>query len=59
MLSTLEHILNVIEVKMSAGSGRTSIRYKSSRGQILLYGNAFLRNDEERRRAFLSKLSVM
>lgn len=56
-LSTLRAYLNVVEVKMSAGEWE-DINYSNLPSRAnLLYGNAFLRNDEERRRAFLSKLS--
>ena len=54
-LSTLRAYLNVVEVKMSAGEWE-DINYSNLPSRAnLLYGNAFLRNDEERRRAFLSK----
>ena len=56
-LSTLRAYLNVVEVKMSAGEW-SDINYSKLPSRAnLLYGNAFLRNDEERRRDFLSKLS--
>ena len=51
-LSTLRAYLNVVEVKMSAGEWE-DINYSNLPSRAnLLYGNAFLRNDEERRRAF-------
>ena len=56
-LSALRAYLNVVEVKMSAREW-SAINYSSLPSRAnLLYGNAFLRNDEERRREFLSKLS--
>lgn len=56
-LSALRASLNVVEVKMSAREW-SAINYSSLPSRAnLLYGNAFLRNDEERRREFLSKLS--
>lgn len=56
-MPTLRAYLNVVEVKMSAGEWE-DINYSNLPSRAnLLYGNAFLRNDEERRRAFLSKLS--
>lgn len=56
-LSALRAFLNVVEVKMSAREW-SAINYSSLPSRAnLLYGNAFLRNDEERRREFLSKLS--
>lgn len=56
-LSALRSYLQVVEVKMSAKEW-DSINYSilPSRAN-LIYGNAFLRNDEERRRDFLSRLS--
>lgn len=57
-LSALRAYLNVVEVKMSAREW-SAINYSSLPSRAnLLYGNAFLRNDEERRREFLSKLST-
>ena len=57
-LSALRAYLNVVEVKMSAREW-SAINYSSLPSRAnLLYGNAFLRNDEERRREFLSKLQV-
>lgn len=56
-LSALRAYLNIVEVKMSAREW-SAINYSSLPSRAnLLYGNAFLRNDEERRREFLSKLS--
>lgn len=56
-LSTLRAYLNVVEVKMSAREW-SDINYSKLPSRAnLLYGNAFLRNDEDRRRNFLSKLS--
>lgn len=56
-LSALRSYLQVVEVKMSAKKW-SEINYSKLPSRAnLMYGNAFLRNDEERRRNFLSKLS--
>ena len=56
-LSALRSYLQVVEVKMSAKKW-SEINYSNLPSRAnLLYGSAFLRNDEERRRDFLSKLS--
>lgn len=56
-LSALRSYLQVVEVKMSAKEW-SEINYSKLPSRAnLLYGNAFLRNDEERRRNFLFKLS--
>lgn len=56
-LSALRSYLQVVEVKMSAKKWN-EINYSNLPSRAnLLYGRAFLRNDEERRRDFLSKLS--
>lgn len=56
MLVELRKYIDVVEVKMSAKKWG-DIKYESvpSRSN-LIYNNAFLRNDEERRREFLSSL---
>lgn len=55
-LAMLRSYLQVAEVKMTAGNW-CEIDYSALPSRAnLIYGNAFLRNDEERRRAFLSKL---
>ena len=56
-LSKLRAYLDVVEVKMSAKQWN-EINYSSvpSRSN-LIYNNAFLKNDEERRRDYLSKLA--
>lgn len=55
-LSTLRKYLDVIEVKMSAKQwGEINYNTVPSRAN-LIYNNAFLRNDEERRRAYLAAL---
>lgn len=56
-LSKLRKYLDVVEVKMSAKQWN-EINYSSvpSRSN-LIYNSAFLRNDEERRREYLSKLA--
>ena len=56
-LSKLRAYLDVVEVKMSAKQWN-EINYSSvpSRSN-LIYNNAFLRNDEERRREYLAKLA--
>lgn len=56
MLSELRAYLNVVEVKMSAKQwDRIDYAAVPSRAN-LIYNNAFLRNDEERRREYLNKL---
>ena len=55
-LSELRKYLDVIEVKMSAKQwGEINYNTVPSRAN-LIYNNAFLRNDEERRRAYLAAL---
>lgn len=55
-LSALRKYLNVIEVKMSAKQwGEIDYNAVPSRAN-LIYNGAFLRNDEERRRAYLAAL---
>ena len=56
MLSDLRKYLDVVETKMSAKNW-TEIKYEAVPSRAnLIYNNAFLRNDEERRRDYLSKL---
>ena len=56
MLSRLRKYIDVVEVKMSAKQwGEINYEAVPSRAN-LIYNNAFLRNDEDRRREFLSKL---
>ena len=56
MLSKLRKYLDVVEVKMSAKNW-SEIKYEAVPSRAnLIYNNAFLRNDEERRREYLSKL---
>lgn len=56
MLSELRAYLNVVEVKMSAKQW-DKIDYAAVPSRAnLIYNNAFLRNDEERRREYLDKL---
>lgn len=56
MLSKLCAYLNVVEVKMSAKQW-DKIDYAAVPSRAnLIYNNAFLRNDEERRREYLNKL---
>lgn len=56
MLSALRKHLDIVECKMSAKQwGEIDYQAVPSRAN-LIYNDAFLRNDEERRRAFLSKL---
>lgn len=57
VLSRLRKYLDVVEVKMSSKNW-SEIKYEavSSRAN-LIYNNAFLRNDEERRREYLRKLT--
>ena len=55
-LSRLRKHIDVVEVKMSAREWN-GINYETVPSRAnLIYNNAFLRNDEERRRAFLAKL---
>lgn len=55
-LSMLRKYLDVVEVKMSAKLwGDINYETVPSRANVI-YNDAFLRNDEERRRVFLSKL---
>lgn len=56
MLSALRSYLNIIEKKMSENEWQ-SIDYQAVPSRAnLIYNSAFLRHDEDRRRAFLSKL---
>jgi hypothetical protein len=56
MLSKLRKYLDVVEVKMS-GKTWSDIDYEAVPSRAnLIYNNAFLRNDEERRREYLGKL---
>lgn len=56
MLSTMRKYIDVVECKMSAKEwGGINYETVPSRAN-LIYNNAFLRNDEERRRAYLSAL---
>lgn len=55
-LSMFRKYLDVVEVKMSAKNW-SEIKYDAVPSRAnLVYNNAFLRNDEERRRDYLSKL---
>ena len=55
-LSKLRKYLDVVEVKMS-DKNWSEIKYEAVPSRAnLIYNNAFLRNDEERRREYLSKL---
>lgn len=56
MLSGLRKHIDVVEVKMSSKQWG-DIKYEAVPSRAnLIYNNAFLRNDEERRREFLAKL---
>lgn len=56
MLTSLRSYLDVVEVKMSNREW-SAINYPSVPSRAnLIYNNAFLRNDEERRREYLAKL---
>ena len=56
MLSEMRKYLDVVETKMSAKNW-SEIKYEAVPSRAnLIYNNAFLRNDEERRRDYLSKL---
>ena len=55
-LSEFRKYLDVVEVKMSSKNW-SEIKYESVPSRAnLIYNNAFLRNDEERRREYLGKL---
>lgn len=55
-LSKLRKYLDVVETKMSAKNW-SEIKYEAVPSRAnLIYNNAFLRNDEERRREYLGKL---
>lgn len=57
VLSRLRKYLDVVEVKMS-NKNWSEIKYEAVPSRAnLIYNNAFLRNDEERRREYLSKLT--
>ena len=56
LLSKLRAYLDVVEVKMSAGEW-SAINYSAVPSRAnLIYNNAFLKNDEERRRKYLDML---
>lgn len=56
MLSEMRKYLDVVEVKMSAKNW-SEIKYETVPSRAnLIYNNAFLRNDEARRREYLGKL---
>ena len=56
MLSTMRKYIDVVECKMSAKEWN-AINYETVPSRAnLIYNNAFLRNDEERRREYLGKL---
>lgn len=58
LLSALRKYLNVVEVKMCSNRwGEIDYEAVPSRAN-LIYNNAFLRNDEERRREYLAGLST-
>lgn len=55
-MSELRKYINVVEVKMSSKNW-SEIKYEAVPSRAnLIYNNAFLRNDEERRRDYLGKL---
>ena len=57
VLSRLRKYLDVVEVKMSSKKW-SEIKYEAVPSRAnLIYNNAFLRNDEERRREYLRKLT--
>lgn len=57
MLSMMRHYIDVVECKMSAKKW-SEISYEAVPSRAnLIYNSAFLRNDEERRRAYLNALS--
>lgn len=57
MLSNMRHYIDVVERKMSAKQW-SEIKYEAVPSRAnLIYNSAFLRNDEERRRAYLDALS--
>ena len=56
LLSKMRNYLDIVERKMSSGQwGEINYESVPSRAN-LIYNNAFLRNDEERRREYLSRL---
>lgn len=55
-LSSLRAYLQIVEVKMTEKKWQEIDYSKLPSRANLIYGDAFLRNDEERRREFLSKL---
>lgn len=56
LLSTLRAYLDVVEVKMSSGKW-DEIKYEAVPSRAnLIYNGVFIRNDEERRRAYLASL---
>lgn len=57
ILSKLRTYLNVVEVKMTKNQWSEIDYSKLPSRANLIYGNAFLRNDEKRRRLFLQKLT--
>lgn len=56
MLSALRKYLDVVEVKMAAGQWDQIDYSKVSSRANLIYNNAFLRHDKERRRKYLESL---
>lgn len=56
ILSSLRAYLQIVEVKMTEKKWQEIDYSKLPSRANLIYGDAFLRNDEERRREFLSKL---
>ncbi len=56
MLSAIRKYLDVVEVKMAAGQWDQIDYSKVSSRANLIYNNAFLRHDEERRRKYLESL---
>lgn len=57
VLSRLRKYLDIVEVKMSSKNW-SEIKYEAVPSRAnLIYNNAFLRNDEERRREYLRKLT--
>ena len=57
-LSELRKYLDVVEVKMS-GKNWSEIKYEAVPSRAnLIYNNAFLRNDEDRRREYLDQLET-
>ena len=56
MLSQMREYLKVVEVSMSAGNWEAIDYAEVPSRANLIYRNAFLKNDEQRRKEYLNKL---